>query len=85
MTFRCHRFATGHPCRTLRTHVHVHDLVTLFVSCRQYFVFVFVRDGGKCERFAFRFVPRNKNVSETGAPYFEQEEYSRILEKSIID
>jgi hypothetical protein len=30
------------------------------------FVFVFVWDGGKCERFAFR--SYRKNVSETGAP-----------------
>ncbi len=31
---------------------------------------VFVRNGGTCERFAFRFVPK-KNVSETGATYFD--------------
>jgi hypothetical protein len=30
------------------------------------FLYVFVRDGGKCERFAFRFVPKK---NETHAPY----------------
>ncbi len=31
-------------------------------------LFIFVRVGGKCERFAFCFVPEII-VSETGAPY----------------
>jgi hypothetical protein len=31
-------------------------------------LFIFVRVGGKCERFAFRFEPKII-VSETGAPY----------------
>ncbi len=31
-------------------------------------LFVFVRDGGKFERFAFRFVPKKK-VNEADAPY----------------
>ncbi len=48
----------------------VSQVEIIFYKHLQYgapFVFVFVPEGGKCERLAFRFVPKNK-VSETEAP-----------------